>query len=214
MSPRNARVLLRFGFGATAGIVAGPLTFGLSVLNPTRPEVQCVTVGLLLAGTLALIRGGQARFAVLLAIAYVVARMGLVRSLGWGAALHSVLSAALVATGVLLVALIYDLLAARGWRIGKFLLTGPLLAGFYFALTPIIDATRLNAADPFAALAWNMLLGLVIGDGVGLGVEVTELFIDADHEPRPREEPDEDRLLSVNMIGDERPPARAPGPDS
>ena len=94
---------------------------------------------------------------------------------GWLPASLSLLRTGILAGGVLLVAILYDLLAQEGYRFGKFLAVGPLLAGVYLAATAVAAAT---IAGPATRSLWlNLLLGVVIGDAVGLGLEISELTI-------------------------------------
>ena len=76
-----------------------------------------------------------------------------------------------------LIAIVYDQLAHRGIKIGKFLLVGPLLGGLYLGLTPLSDFQTMNVLDPSQSWLFNAFLGVVIGDGVGAGFEITELLL-------------------------------------
>jgi hypothetical protein len=82
---------------------------------------------------------------------------------------------------LILLALVYDALARQGFRIGKFVLMGPLLGGLYVAATPVTllqGTTTVDAEHSMTTLLLNCFLGIVIGDGVGLGAEIAELFLD------------------------------------
>ena len=83
-----------------------------------------------------------------------------------------------------------DQLAHRGIRIGKFLLVGPLLGGLYLGLTPLMDFQTMNALDPAQSWLFNAFLGVVIGDGVGAGFELTELLLDPATPPEPAPAPE------------------------
>ena len=72
--------------------------------------------------------------------------------------------------------LIYDLLAREGYRLGKFLLMGPLLGGVYIAATPVTAIWGITPSESLTKLVLNCFLGIVIGDGVGLGAEAAELI--------------------------------------
>ena len=75
-----------------------------------------------------------------------------------------------------MVALIFDRLAERNYRFGKFLLVGPLLGGVYLAATPVAGLGAHGPQAVLRSLLLNTLLGIVIGDGVGLGVELADLL--------------------------------------
>jgi hypothetical protein len=59
---------------------------------------------------------------------------------------------------------------------GKFLILGPLIGGLYLALTPLVEFHALTSSSVMWILLEHVLLGVVIGDGAGLGVEVAELL--------------------------------------
>ena len=80
-----------------------------------------------------------------------------------------------LAIGILLIALIWDLLSRRGILIGKFLLSGPLLGGIYLAAAPVTFLQGISPHSVMRSLLLTFFLGIVIGDGVGLGVELVEL---------------------------------------
>jgi hypothetical protein len=66
-------------------------------------------------------------------------------------------------------------------RVGKFLLLGPALAGVYLAATPALTLWSVSTATVTRDLVANMFLGVVIGDGIGFGIEMIDLVLD-----RPR----------------------------
>ena len=51
-----------------------------------------------------------------------------------------------------------------------------LIGGLYLALTPLVEFHSLTSNSVMWILMEHVLLGVVIGDGVGLGVEVAELL--------------------------------------
>lgn len=170
--PRIVVTLCRFGLGTAAGALAGLAVFRGAIFQPADPAFDCLAVGALLAGLAAFVRLGRPGQALVLALAFASLRAGLAPERG----VATVLEAVLLGLGTLLVAILYDLLARDGLRFGKFLVMGPLLGGIYFAVTPIArfgDLTPTGAAD---TLLFQLFLGLVIGDGVGLGLELAELL--------------------------------------
>lgn len=161
----------RFLLGWSGAVAAGLVVFRGDVFRPGDAAFQCVTVGALSAAMLALVRGSRHGAALLLAVAFGLGRYGLAASVGWLPAV----SGFLVAAGVYLIAVIFDLLARGGLLLGKFLLVGPLIGGLFLALTPITDFHTLTSDDVTRTLMLRFLLGLILGDGAGLGVELAEL---------------------------------------
>jgi hypothetical protein len=165
-------ILLRFWLGALGGFGAGLIAFRLSVFDPGHVAFHVLTLGALTAGVLALMRSGAPGQAAALAAAFALFRFGLVERVGW----LSAASGIVIGVGVLLVAWIFDLLAPR-LRFGKFLILGPLLGGLLLAVTPLMEFQRLMPLASTTALLQYAFLGVVLGDGVGLGVEIADLLL-------------------------------------
>jgi len=165
--------LLRFGLGLGVGLTIAYLVYREAIFDPQSPVFQCVTVGALIAGLLALLRTDRPRHALALAAGFALLRLGFVQSEGWMVAGAGVLQTG----GVYLVALIFDLLARRGILFGKFLVLGPLLGGVYLATTPLAVFDRVTGAGLLPTLMRFVFLGLLIGDSVGFGVEVADLLV-------------------------------------
>jgi hypothetical protein len=163
--------LLRFLFGLAGALAAGLLVFRGQLFDPGGLPFQCVTVGALTAAMLALVRLSRPGSVLLLIAAFGLARYGFAESLGWLPGI----SGFLLAAGIFLVALIFDLLARGGLALGKFLLVGPLIGGIYLALTPITEFHALTSDDVTRTLMLRFLVGMILGDGAGLGVELVEL---------------------------------------
>jgi hypothetical protein len=164
--------LVRFWFGIAGSLMAGLIIFRAAIVIPALPAFQCITVGIVLAAILSLVRLSRHGYALVVIAVFGVLRLGLVESRGWtmGA------SGFLLAGGLYLAAIIFDLLGRRGMMFGKFLILGPLVGGVYLALTPLVEFHALTANGVMRILMEHVLLGVVIGDGVGLGVEVAELL--------------------------------------
>jgi MFS family permease len=83
-----------------------------------------------------------------------------------------------VATGVGLwiCGVLFDQIGRKGVRFGKFLLLGPFIGGVMMAVTPLMALGPAAPVDLWRALWFNAFLGIVVGDGVGLGVELAELL--------------------------------------
>lgn len=171
MRPDFVTTFTRFWAGSIAAIGAGYVVFRMGVFRFDRPEFQCLTVGMLTAGIVTLMRSPRPGRAVVLAAAFALFKLGLIRTEGWIPAA----SGFVMAGGILLSAWIFDLLARRGMPFGKFLVLGPLLGGVFFAITPLAQFHTLTATGSMRTLLFNVLVGLVIGNGVGFGIELAEL---------------------------------------
>jgi hypothetical protein len=164
--------LARIGCGVAGGLAAAAAAFREQVFDPRTPAAAAVLLTVLFAGLLALVRARLLGVAVALALV--------------GGAAHgalegpfdplAVVARALGGLGALLVAVVFDALARDGYRFGKFLIAGPLLGGVLLALSPLTvfhDVPALHALRP---LLFEVYLGVVVGDGVALGVELAEAF--------------------------------------
>jgi len=165
--------LVRFLLGLGGAAAAGLLAFGWRELDPQDPAFTCLTMGAFCAGILALMRSDRALQAVGLAAALALFRLGLVDAEGWGPACAGFV----LAPGMLVLGLIFDMLARRGVRFGKFLVIGPLTGGLFLAAAPLIEFHDLTSAGATRTLLQYILLGVVVGDGVGLGVEIADLWV-------------------------------------
>lgn len=152
--------------------MAGLLIFRSAIVVPEALAFQCVSVGAVAAGILSLVRLSRHGYALVLIAVFGVLRLGWIGSKGWVVGV----SGFLLAGGLYLAAIIFDLLGRRGMAFGKFLILGPLVGGVYLALAPLIEFHTLTANGVMWTLVEHVLLGVVIGDGVGLGVEVAELL--------------------------------------
>ncbi len=164
-------MLIRFWSGFAGGVLLGLVIFGQAVLRPDHPAFECVTMGALTAGMLTLARSAHPGQAIALVLGYGGVRIALAPMLRWSVAVSDVL----LVLGIFGVALFYDLLARSGLRFGKFMVVGPLLGGVYLALAPITELERMNVLNASSLLTFRLGLGVLIGEGVGLGVELAEL---------------------------------------
>lgn len=130
-------------------------------------------MGGLAAAMLAAVRLSRHDLALVLVVAFGVARLGLAGAKGWAVASSGIILAA----GIYLLALIFDMLGQRGVAFGKFLIVGPLLGALYVALTPLAEYHFLTTNGVTRTLMSRALLGLIVGDAVGFGVEAVELFV-------------------------------------
>jgi hypothetical protein len=186
--------VLRFSAGVLGTTVAGWLAFGDAIFNIASPAMQCVTIGVLAAAILAMVRSGYSVGALRLVAAFALLQLGATWSAGAGPALARAAWSVFIGLSVFLAATVFDLLAQLGIRVGKFLILGPLLGGAYFAATPLASLAASDPQGVMRSLWWNAFLGIVMGDGIGAAVEAVELFIaptptDRGHEDVTRAEP-------------------------
>ncbi len=168
--------LLRFVAGTAASVLAGLAIFRLETFEPRGPWFQCVTAGAMVAGVVALMRVGRPAQALSLAAAFTLVHMGYAFTLNLGSALAESLSSLALGGGAFVSAVIFDRLAVQGYRFGKFALLGPLVAGVYLAATMLAVAGPDRGGDVMGVLVRYVVVGLVIGDAVGLGIELVELL--------------------------------------
>lgn len=195
----------RFVF-ALLGVAAATVVAFFRHLEQLHDEAPTiVSVGVLLSIMLATIRVGWHGRALVLAILLIPLRLSLKRlpggvdaipadSLG---AVHflppglrefgvDLLGGLALGLGVFAIALLYDALAERGWRFGKFLVLGPMLGVLQVALVPMAQTLEFAPSVTFPQLLTAFYVGVVVGDGAGFGAEALELAIEPD--PDPNEE--------------------------
>ena len=98
--------------------MAGMLIFRSAIVIPGTLAFQCISVGAALAGILSLVRLSRHGYALTIIAVFGVLRLGWVESRGWMVGI----SGFLLAGGLYLCAIIFDLLGRRGMMIGKFLI--------------------------------------------------------------------------------------------
>jgi hypothetical protein len=179
--PKLTGTFTRFWAGLGSGIIVGWAVFRGAVFAPGEPEFQCITVGALLAGILALVRLKGSSHALALVLAYGAVRLLAGPEASWTAGLSGVL----LGLGILIVAMIYEELEQSGLRFGKFLLVGPLLGGIYLAVSPIADFGDLSVLNAAHYFVFQFLLGFVIGDGVAFGIEVADRILSSGRRQEP-----------------------------
>lgn len=167
-----AAALVRFWLGTVGALAGGYAAFRGALFQPDHPAFDSLAVGMLAAGVITLVRLSLRGQAVLLAVAYGVLQLGVTDHRRWAAGLGGVL----LGLGLIVVGEIYHELALHGFRFGKFLLVGPLLGGLLLALAPIVEFDSLIAFDAVRPLLLQLFVGVVVGDGLGLGLELAELI--------------------------------------
>lgn len=175
--PALPQLLVRTAIGAACSIALGYLVYGTDALDSQLPHFQVVTVGILMAAVVALWEGGAPRTSVLLVAAFAAQQVWTTVGQGWNKTLALGLWCVIVGLGLVHIGLIWTLLDRRGLRFGKGLIAGPLLAGVFFAATPAAALAAVSPAHAIRTLVGNLLLGVVIGDGVGLGIEIVDLAL-------------------------------------
>ena len=168
--PGLSAILVRFWLGSLGSLGAGLLAFGRGVFDAQQPGFYCITVGTLAAGVFTLVRCARVGQAAALAVFFAAIQ----QLLGGGA---SALAGLVMGVGAVIVAVIFDLLAQRGFYFGKFLVVGPLLGGVFLAAAPIAEFATLSAHGAARTMLYYFFVGVLIGDGVGLGVELAELGV-------------------------------------
>lgn len=162
---------MRFGLGTAGALALGYAAFRETLFRPEHAAFQCVTVGMLAAGVLTLVRLSLRVQALALAFGFGALQFGVADRGRWAAGLGGLL----IGLGLFVVAEIFDELARHGYRFGKFLLVGPLLGGVLIAVAPIAVFHELILFDAVRPLLLQLFMGVVVGDGVGLGIELAEL---------------------------------------
>jgi hypothetical protein len=170
--PTLSGILVRFWLGAAGSLGAGLLAFGRGVFDPESPGFFCISAGTLAAGVFTLVRVSRTGQAVALVVFFSLLQ-GVLG--GWPAAIVGMVLGA----GAVIVAVIFDILARHGFYFGKFLIAGPLLGGVFFAAAPIAEFGSMTSTAAMRTLMYYVYVGVLIGDGVGLGVEIAELGVAA-----------------------------------
>ncbi len=183
MAQSQPPVLLRFLAGSLGGVLAGAVVFRMAAFDPRAPAFQTVIASILASAIIVLVRVGRTGSATALGIAFGLMQVGLAYRLGWSVAWPAALAGVLLGGGTVTVAWIYRLLAERGLRFGKFLIMGPLFGGLLAAVSPLLAWDSIGIANGVRTVLFYCFVGIVIGDGVGLGLELAELRIRPDHQP-------------------------------
>ena len=175
----SAPVVIRAAAGLTGAALAGWMAFRTSAFQPGRPAFQCIKVGLVASILIALVRLGRLRPAAGMCLLWVGLEAARVSHLPLHRAFVAPSWAAGTSLGLLSVALVYRSLSDQGIRFGKFLVIGPMIGAVFVAVTPIALIHAPPSAGVARELWFNALLGIVIGDGVGFGVEMVDVVLPA-----------------------------------
>jgi hypothetical protein len=137
----------------------------------------CLASGALAAGVFAFVRGGQFPQAVTLCAGVVSFHAAALWHQGPGRALSAAAGNLVEAGGIATSAVVFHLLAERGATFGKFLVTGPMMALAFAAASPASSMGTVAVEPPLRALVLGGIVGLVVGDAVGFGLEAGELGV-------------------------------------
>ena len=164
-----SKILFRFWLGFLSAVGLGSVVYAEQIWDPLSPTFKVLTIGSTLAALLALWRGRAYAQAVVVAAGYALFCLGFTNLSGIIAAL----SGTVVAIGLVTIVIVYDRLVER-LRFGKFLLVGPLVAGLFAAVTPMIEFRELIPLASGGAVLAYAELGLLLGVGVSLGTEISD----------------------------------------
>lgn len=169
-------ILLRIIAGTLGSTLAGWALFGSKVFQFGNPASQCIFMGTMASAIFALLRAERAVQALWFVGAFGMLQIGLTWSSGPIRCAATVGWSLFIGIGFVTAGLVFDRLARFHFRLGKFLVAGPLVGGIYFAATPLASFA-IGRTDQVVIALWdNAMLGIAIGDGVGLGIEILELL--------------------------------------
>ncbi len=168
--------MLGFVLGCAGAAGLALLVFGEAALDLATQGSRCLTLGVLLSGLIAFVRLEARGLAAALALGHGAAAIAFS-----GPPWQQSIATALIGAGACLVALVYDELDRAGVRFGKFLVTGPLLAGVTLAVAPLTE-WGVPASETGKALLFQILIGVLAGDGVGFGAELAGLLPRGEHD--------------------------------
>ncbi len=166
--------------GAGAGLVAFLLLFRVAGVPGPLPWGHVLLVAIMSSAILALVHAERHETAVLLIVA--VAGLQCALAVGargrpgwtWTDAVLSTAGSVVLGGALFAASVIWDRLASAGIGPSKSLFLGPLIGGACLAVTPLTRPSA-SAAEIIPALWMGAFLGMVVGDGVGLGVELADL---------------------------------------
>lgn len=169
-----AGAAVRTAAGILGAVSLGGFLFRGRILQPGRLEYQVLIVGLLCAFIVATARVRKPAWGVAIAVAFAAYQWASFSPQSFGRGIVQTLGGAHVAAGLVLAGQIFDRLGRMGLRVGKFLVLGPLVGGMLLAVTPLATLANRTVPDLSRLLIENLFLGMVIGNGVGIGIELIE----------------------------------------
>lgn len=172
MNTSLAAVLLRFWAGVLGAAGGGLIVYRLEIFDPLSPAFKTLTMGSTFAGLLALWRSSARGHALALGVGYALFCLGFVNAYGW----LSAVSGTAVGAGLIASTMVFDRLAER-IPFGKFILIGPMVGGLLFAVTPMMEFQDLVPLGAINAMTAYGQLGWIIGTGVAIGIEFSDLML-------------------------------------
>lgn len=171
---RAAAFAARFAAGFAAVLCFTGVLWAFLPASLSSPR-SCLASGALAAGMFAFVRGRQPVQALALGAAAVSFHMAALWHQGALRALTATAANLVETGGIATAALVFHLLAERGVRFGKFLLSGPMVAIAFAAAGPASMLGAPTGDAPLRPLLEGGLIGLIVGDAVGVGLETGEL---------------------------------------
>lgn len=168
------RFAILWAAGAVGAAAAGALAFGSTLFQPGRHPFLALTAGILVAGVFAAVRTEKTAGALALVTGWAALHLGASLEIGWPAVVARPGWCMAIGFGACLSAMVFHQLAERGYRFGKFLITGPMMGGIWVASTPIFLLGGGDHERLLAEFLMSAFLGLLVGDGAGFGVETAE----------------------------------------
>lgn len=160
--------------GTTA---AGLLTFGVKFFAFPRPIVPFYVIGLAGALIYASVQLRGFGFVFLVLVLFYLGELAMLGSLRGPALVPKLTSAAIftLPIGVMLVIASYICRSLQRLRFGKFIIIAALVAIGYGVML-ILWLGRSHVGLQTSALLYQSLVGLKVGAGIGLGVELVDFF--------------------------------------
>jgi len=171
---RAAAFAARFAAAFTAVVCTMALLW--RILPPDFPSpTGCLAAGALASGMFAFVRGGQAVQAAALGAGAVSFQLAGLWHQGPLPALTAAAGNLVEAGGIAGAAVVFHLLAERGVRLGKALLTGPMVGVAFAAAAPATQMGTASGEGALRPLLVGGVIGLIVGESVSLGLEAGEL---------------------------------------
>lgn len=189
---QNTReTLLTLGYvilGLAGACAAGLLTFSTKFFNLPRPMAPYIIVGLGGALIYASVRLRGAGYALLMLVLMYFAQLALVGPLRGPMLTHRLVSAAIFAlpVGIALLVSAYIYKGLPRLRFGKFVVMAVVVAIGYVVML-VLWLARSHAPMHKGVFIAQAVMGLKVGAGIGLGLELVDLF---GTQARPRDEID------------------------
>lgn len=172
--PRAAAFAARFT-AAFAALICFMGIFWRFLPEDFPPPIGCLASGALASGIFAFVRCGQPVQAVTLGAGVVSFHLAALWHEGPLRALTAAAGNLVEAGGIAAAAVVFHLWAERGIRFGKALLTGPMVAGAFAAAAPASLVGAPGDDTPLRPLLMGGMVGLIVGETVGFGLEAGEL---------------------------------------